>query len=339
MDRRRFLQQTGGALGAAPFFFPASAKGANERLVYGVIGAGSRGRRVNSHFQKLGAQCAALCDVYRPHLDEAARESPRGAKRYVDYEDLLARDDLDFVVIATPDHQHRPGLLAALDAGKDVYLEKPLSMSLDESRQMIEAVRKTDRIVQIGMQRRSMPFVMRAKRLIDEGATGKISMVQTKWNWHFRLPLDNEPLDGKLDWKRFLGPAPYRKLEPMRFRWWRAFWDYSGGNMTDQGTHLLDVVQWLTGSGPPLSAVCQGRLVNATGAEAPNVFSAIFEYPEFLATWTLDYRTAYQNDWSITFIGEEATLVLDERGIRIFDDPGASPKPWEMSHGAELSRM
>ncbi|MCP5116857.1 MAG: hypothetical protein GY953_39025, partial [bacterium] len=117
------------------------------------------------------------------------------------------------------------------------------------------------------------------------------------------------------------------------------FWDYSGGNMTDQGTHLMDVVQWLTGSGAPLSAVCQGRLVNADGAEAPNVFSAIFEYPEFLATWTLDYRSAYQNDWSITFIGEDATLVLDERGIRIFDDPGSSPKPWEMSHGAELSRM
>jgi predicted dehydrogenase len=234
-SRRGFLKSS------AALFIPKHAFGANDRLSYGVIGAGGRGRYLNRTFQQLGAQCVALCDVYKPYLEEARAESPPGAKAHVDYNDLLAQPGIDFIVIGTPDHQHRPNLLAALAAGKDVYLEKPLSLSLEESDQMINAVRSGKQIVQIGMQRRSMPFIYRAKRLIDEGMIGRISMVKAKWNWNFNLPLDNSALPGVLDWERFVGPAKKRPLEPMRFRWWRAFWDYSGGNMTDQGTHLMDV--------------------------------------------------------------------------------------------------
>ena len=164
-------------------------------------------------------------------------------------------------------------------------------------------------------------------------------MVQARWNWHFALPLDQTPLPGKLDWDRFQGPARRRPLDPMRFRWWRGFWDYSGGNMTDQGTHLMDVVQWLTGSEAPVSAVCQGKVINASGAEVPNVFSATFEYPDFLATWVLDYRTAFENDWSIRFMGEKGTMVLDRTGTRVFSDPGASPTPWAMEPESELLFM
>jgi predicted dehydrogenase len=238
-------------------------------------------------------------------------------------------------VIATPDHQHWPMLKDALAAGKDVYLEKPLSLHLEQSAQMIAAVRKTDRIVQIGMQRRSMSFIRQAKQMIDDGALGKISMVKAMWNWHFTLWLDNSPLAGELDWKRFLGSAPDRPLEPMRFRWWRGFWDYSGGNMTDQGTHLMDVVQWMTNSGPPLSAVCQGQVNQAKGAEVPNVFTAVFEYPDFLATWTLDYRTTSEFDWSIRFLGENGSMLMDRRGLRLYRDPGASETPWTQSPSAE----
>ena len=328
--RRGFLKGAGGAIAAAPIIVPATVQGANDRLTYGMIGTGSRGQHLNQTFQSIGAQCVALCDVYEPYLEQARSESPAGAKPYLDYNDLLARNDLDFVVIATPDHQHRPCLLAALEAGKDVYQEKPLSLSLEESKIMVEAVRKTDRVVQIGMQRRSMPFILRAKSLIEEGMIGRISLVKAKWHWHFRLPLDNSPLPGKLDWDRFQGPAKHRPLEPMRFRWWRAFWDYSGGNTTDQGTHLMDVVQWLTGSGAPLAAVCRGKIINAPGAEVPNVFSATFEFENFIATWTLDYRTAFEDDWSITLIGEKGAMILDRTGCRVFDDPGASSTPWSM---------
>ncbi|MCW5977618.1 MAG: Gfo/Idh/MocA family oxidoreductase [Bryobacteraceae bacterium] len=328
------MKGTGGALAAAPLFVPATAFGANDRLAYGVIGAG--GRWLNKAFQELGAQCVALCDVYQPNIEEAKKDSPAGAKGYVDYHDLLAQPGLDFVVIGTPDHQHRPNLLAALAAGKDVYQEKPLSLSLEESGQMIQAVRRTKQIVQIGMQRRSMPFIHRAKSLIDDGMLGKISMVKAKWNWNFDLPLDNSPLPGALDWERFVGPAKKRPLEPMRFRWWRAFWDYSGGNMTDQGTHLMDVVQWMTQSGPPLSAMCSGKVIDAPGAEVPNVFTATFEYPQFLATWTLDYRTSFEYDWSIQFIGDRGAMTLDRTGCRVYNDAGSSPTPWAAKELPEL---
>jgi predicted dehydrogenase len=200
---------------------------------------------------------------------------------------------------------------------------------------MVAAVRKTKQIVQIGMQRRSMSFIRQAKKIIDDGALGRISMVKAMWNWHFAIPADNSPLAAELDWDRFLGSAPKRPLEPRRFRWWRSYWDYSGGNVTDQGTHLMDVVQWMTGAGAPLSAVCQGQIINAPGTEVPNVFTAVFEYPDFLATWTLNYRSTHEYDWSITFQGEEAAMVMDRNGLRLYRDPGASPTPWGQHVQAE----
>src|SRR5215472_18559262 len=157
-DRRKFLVTTA----AAPLFMPRSAWGANDRLAYGLIGAGGRGRYLNGNFQKLGAECVAIAEVYEPHLQQALKDAPH-ARTYVDYHDLLAQPGLDAVVIASPDHQHAPMLFAALDAKKDVYLEKPMSHSLEESQRMIKAVRATKQIVQIGMQRRSAPAVIEAK--------------------------------------------------------------------------------------------------------------------------------------------------------------------------------
>jgi predicted dehydrogenase len=262
--------------------------------------------------------------------------TPGAVQTYLDYRALLDRKDLDFVVIASPDHQHRPMLEAALAAGKDVYLEKPLSMSLEESQAMIRAVRASGRIVQIGMQRRSMPFIQQAKKVIDDGVLGPVVMVQAAWNWRFDMPLSNSPLEGKLDWERFLGPAPRRPLEPRRFRWWRGFWDYSGGNITDQGTHLMDVVQWMMGAPAPRSATCQGQVVRAPGVEVPNVFSAVFEYPGFIATWTLNYRTTHNFDWSISFLGEDATMLMDRRGYRVFRNGPLTPEPWAWKGSPEL---
>ena len=334
--RRAFLRTTAAGSIAAPLFIPRSAWGANDRPTYGAIGTGSRGRWLNSAFQKLGAQCIALCDVYEPNLQAAKKDSPPDAKGFVDYRDLLAHPEIDFVVIATPDHHHCPNLLDSLAAGKDIYLEKPLSLNLEQSARMVAAVQNSRQIVQIGMHRRSMPFVMRAVKLVDEGTLGKITMAKAMWNWHFDLPLDNSPLPGKIDWDRFQGSAAHRPLEPMRVRWWRAFYDYSGGNMTDQGTHLMDVIQWMTRSGPPASAVCQGKVIEAPGAEVPNVFNAVFEYGDFIASWTLNYRTVYDFDWSIQLIGEKAIMVLDRMGARIFSDPGSGAAPWSQKNPMEL---
>ena len=312
MDRRTFL--TTAALAAG------QARGANDRISYGLIGSGGRGRSVSKVFQDLGAQCVAVSDVYEPNLELGLKAAP-GARSYLDYHDLLAHKGLDAVLIATPDHQHCPMLLAALAAGKDVYLEKPMSHSLQQSRQMIEAVRKSKQIVQIGMQRRSAPSVLKAKELVDSGVLGKITMVKPQWNWNIARELDNSPLPGKLDWNRFLGDAKPRDLEPMRFRNWRYFWDYSGGNMTDQGTHLMDVTQWFTGQAAPISALSYGQVAKMIGSETPDLFCAVYEYPGFMATWTLNYCNAYQNGWSIQFQGDKGTLIVDENGLRVWAEP------------------
>ena len=322
-------------LGAAPLILSPSARGANDKVQFGLIASGSRGRALLAAFQKAGARCVALCDVYEPHLDMARQLVPNDCQTYGDYHKLLEQKDIDAIVIASPDHQHKPMLFASLASGKDTYLEKPLSMNRADSDEMVRTVRKTDRIVQIGMQRRSMAFIRNAKKFLDDGNLGKISMVKAMWNWHFDLWLSNAPLEGKIDWPGFLGSAPQHPLEPKRFRWWRGFWDYSGGNMTDQGTHLMDVVQWMTGQGAPMSAVCNGR-VDQVDCEVPNVFTAVFEYPTFLATWTLNYRTTHEFDWSITFIGEKAAMLMDRRGYRVYKDGGLSPEPWSFKGQPEM---
>ncbi len=312
--RRTFLAAS------APLFVPRSAFGANDRITYGVIATGGRGRYLNKKFLALGHQCGALCDVYEPYLALAQQDSP-GAKTFGDYRRLLEDKSLDAVVIASPDHHHCPMLIASLEAGKDVYLEKPLSHSLAESEKMIKAVRKSKQVVQVGMQRRSAESIHKAKKLVDDGVLGRVTMVKPQWHWNVAKPLDNSPLEGKLDWDAFLGNARKRELEPMRFRKWRYFWDYAGGNMTDQGTHLMDVVQWFMKSGPPRSAIAHGYVAKMTGSEHPDVFTAVFEYPEFMVTWSLNYDNSYLNGWSITFQGDKATLILDEAGYRVLAEP------------------
>ena len=312
---------------AAPLFIPASAFGANDKINYAIIAAGGRGRYLMGKFKALGAECTAMCDVYEPNLDEAAKIAP-GAKRYLDYEELLAaHKDLDAVVLAGPDHHHWPMLKAALKAKKDAYAEKPLSYTLEQSAEMVAAVKASKQIVQVGMQRRSAPAIYKAKKLVDDGVLGRITVVKPQWHWNISKELDNSPLPGKLDWKRFLGTAKQRPVEPMRFRRWRYFLDYAGGNMTDQGTHLMDVVQWFTGNGAPLSAVAQGYVAKMKGAEHPDVFSAVFEYPGLIVNWTLDYANSYQNGWSITFLGDKGTMILDEEGYRVYAEPWKKDAP------------
>lgn len=317
------------AVAAAPLFVPSRAFGANDRPTFGVIGAGGRGRYLADKFQKQGTQCVAIAEVYEPNTDEALKVSP-GAKAFVDYDEMLDAVPMDFVVVATPDHQHYPNLLACLKRKRDVYLEKPMSHSLEESELMVKAVRASSQIVQIGMQRRSAEALHRAKARVDSGVLGKITMVKPMWNWNIARPIDNSPLPGKLDWKRFLGSARDRDLDPGRFRRWRYFWDYSGGNMTDQGTHLMDVVQWFTNTPRAVSAISYGQVAKMLGSETPDVFCAVFEYPNFMATWTLNYCNSYDNGWSIQFQGDEGTMILDEAGYRIWKEPWPkNPDPVE----------
>jgi predicted dehydrogenase len=329
IDRRTWMKTSLGATAGLP---AARVLGANNQPAFGLIACGGRGRYLLGKFLAQGARCVALCDVYEPHLEQAKKLAPE-AKTYVAHEDLLAQSGLDFIVAAGPDHWHCAHLLDSLKAGKDVYTEKPLSKSLDESRRMVEAVRKSGRIVQVGMQRRSAGMIFKAKSLVDEGALGRITMVKAQWHWNVARPLDNSPLPGRIDWERFTGLGPKRPLEPRRYRYWRYFWDYAGGNMTDQGTHLLDVVQWFTGAGAPRSAVCQGYVAKNTGAEHADVFCAVFDHGEFLTTWTLDYCNAFENGWSILFMGDKGTLRLDEAGFKFW------PEPWPKQPGPAIDEQ
>lgn len=312
-DRRHFIAGATGLAGATRL-------SANDKPTYGLIAAGGRGRYLSRAFTQLGAQCVAVCDAYEPNMEAALKDTP-GAKKFIEHEALLAMPGIDFVICAGPDHWHVPHLLDSLKAGKDVYTEKPLARTLAEGARAVKAVKASGKIVQVGMQRRSAPSLHEAKKIIDGGKLGRITMTKAQWNWNTSRPLNNSPLEGELHWNRFLGSAPKRPVEPMRWRSWRVFKDYAGGNMTDQGTHLMDVVLWFTGKGVPKSAVAQGYIAKMTGAEHPDVFSAVFDHGDMLTTWTLDYANAYENGWQILFMGDEGTMRLDDAGVTVWKEP------------------
>jgi predicted dehydrogenase len=136
-----------------------------------------------------------------------------------------------------------------------------------------------------------------------------------------------------LDWNRFLGTAPARELEPMRFRRWRYFFDYAGGTMTDQGTHLMDVVQWFTKNTAPAAAQASGYVAKMKGSEHPDVFSAVFEYPNMMATWTLDYCNSYENGWTIFLQGDKGTMILDDAGYKVLGEP------WKRANAPKMEKL
>lgn len=334
IGRRQFLNRVAGTAVALTAGSYARVLGANERLGLGIIGPGGRGRALMKCFlTNEDVEFIGVSDVYEPNLQLGLKAAGGEAKSHADYRRLLDDPEVQAVVIATPDHWHHDLLLASLKAGKDVYLEKPMSHSIEQGAEMVRAVRASNRVVQIGMQRRSAPMVREVKRLIEDGELGEVTLVRAQWFWNMKPLAKDRPLKGKLNWERFCGPAGEQPLtrddyENVSFWNWRYFWAFSGGNMTDQGTHLMDVIQWFLNAGqPPRSAVCQGQVRRLQPSETPDVFSAVFEYPKFLATWTLAYTNSYEDGWKIIFQGDKATLELDGVGYRVFPDPGERGKP------------
>ena len=330
MNRRKFLGRSA-AVGLGALSHPSfSGKvfGANDRIVMGIIGAGGMGRGHMENFKDQGVEWGAVSDAYGVNQDLGLEIAGPQARGYDDHRKLLERKDLDAVLIATPDHWHHDHLVDALHAGKDAYCEKPLSWSIAQGADMVKEVRKTDRIVQVGMQRRSSPMVRECKEHIDKGMLGEINLVRAEWYWNVSVK-PKPVIADKLDWARFVGPAKAQPFELIKFRNWRWFWDFSGGNMTDQGTHLIDVIQWFTDSPQPVAAHCYGQVYKLQPAETPDTFSAIFEYPKFIATWTLAYMNSFQNGWGIVFQGQKGTLELCEQGYRFYQEPWAPKNRWD----------
>lgn len=332
-DRRNAIKKSlaAGAALAAPQIIPSTVFGANDTIIMGIIGPGGRGCSVMGMCQTRGVKFAAVCDVSKPRMEAGvarAKENNDGKiSEYADYRKLLEQKDLDAVLIATPEHQHCSQLIDAVKAGLDAYCEKPMSHTIEEGAKTVKEVRKTKQIVQIGMQRRSAPMVHKGLEVIRSGILGNVSMVRAHWNWQASGPLNNEPLNYELDWERFMWPSKNVKFEPKKVRNWRLFWPFSGGLCCDQGTHIMDVVQWYMNGGTPLEADCFGDIVSMTGAETPDVFSATYRYRDYLATWSLSYNTTYEDWWHIIFYGKKATMHLHRFGYTVYEEPiGHEPK-------------
>ncbi len=330
----------------------ARTVGANDRLGIGMIGLGQMAR---GHLENLlgepDVEVRALCDVYEPNLRFAAAKAP-GAKTYADFRDVLGRDDIDAVVIATPDHWHALPTVMACDAGKDVYVEKPTSVAIAEGRRIVEAGRRNGRIVQAGTQQRSAPHFKYAVQLIRSGTLGEITFVRT-WNYGndfpdgIGSPPDGTPPEG-LDWDMWLGPAPDVPFNENRFgvlqdadlvyqRWatFRYFWDYAGGMMTDWGVHLLDIVQWaLDADAPEAVSAHGGRLVLTDNRETPDTLQVTFRYPDFVCTYENRSGNGHPLDghgYGIFFHGTEATMFLDRGGFQILPEGKDEGVPMQAS--------
>ena len=290
MDRRQFLLTTAAAQGRI--------LGANDRIRTGIIGAGGRGKYLTGQFKEIGAEMAAVCDIYEANLQGGLKEASTGAKPFHDYRKLLDDKSIDAVIVATPDHWHARMVIDAVEAGKDVYCEKPMAHKIDEGFAVIQAVRRTRRIVQVGMQRRSAELFVEGKRILDSGQLGEIRLVTSSW-YNNTPSFRPAKLSGNLDWKQWLGSAPDRPLDPVRFFNWYYFWDYSGGLLIGQAAHILDCIQWFMNSTQPVAVTCTGGKPNLPGAEVPETASVAIEYPEnYLATFTIGYKAMRYNQFN-----------------------------------------
>ena len=268
MSRRQFLKETvaaGTSVALMGGLAPAQVLGANDKIRVGVLGSGGRAQYIMELFSSNpSVELAAVCDVYEPHREKALTKASPNAKGYLDYHEVLDLKDIDAVIIGSPDHWHKPMLMDAVRAGKDVYLEKPIMHSIEEGVEMVRAVEETKRVVQTGTQQRSWDHYILGKHLVDSGKLGKVTFVYTYWyqnyaasrGWNRLTEIDVS----KLNWKKFLGSAPDQPFTPEKYVWWRFFWDFGGGILTDLLTHWIDVIQWYMGQTAPKTATTTGAV-------------------------------------------------------------------------------
>jgi predicted dehydrogenase len=306
--------------------------GANDRIRLGFIGVGNRGDQVLDAFlPHKDAEVAAICDIHKPYVEFAAAKAGSTPAQLTDYRRLLEMKDLDAVVISTPDHWHALQMIQACEAGKDVYVEKPLSLVVTEGRAMVNAARRHERVVQVGIHRRSSAFVREAADLVRGGAVGRITVarafhVQNEWPLGIGAPPDETP-PADFDWDAWLGPAPKRAYNKnrtfYRFRW---FYDYSGGQVTNFGVHYMDAIHWALGHDAPLAVTAMGgKFAVEDNREIPDTLEALWTYPgNTLVTFSQYNATAApaarDRRVEIEFRGTKGTLYLFSDGYEIVPD-------------------
>ncbi len=259
--------------------------GANDRIRIGYIGLGNRGDQVHDAFlHQSDSQTAAVCDLRDDYLEFAVQKSKASPRKYKDYHELLADKNVDAVVIATPDHWHALMFIDACNAGKDVYVEKPLSLTVVEGRKMVETADRTRRVVQVGIYRRSCPYLKQAAELVRSGGIGQVTVakcyhIMNEWPVGIGNPPDSAP-PSEWEWEQWLGPAPKvpynRNRMYYNFRW---FYDYSGGQVTNFGVHYMDMIRWCLGKDAPRAVTALGgKYAVEDNREIPDTLEVLWEF-------------------------------------------------------------
>ncbi len=328
-SRRRFVRDSSLAFGAVmvPSALRAGTKAVapSDQVRVGVIGCNGMGfANLRAILKIPELTCGALCDVDASVLDRRAGEVEQRTgtrpKGYADFRHLLEDPDIDAVIIGTPDHWHCLMMVMACEAGKDVYVEKPLANSIGETRLMVVAAERYGRVVQAGQWQRSGAHWSDAATYVQSGAIGRIRLVKA-WayqGWMKAIPVKpDEPVPEGIDYDMWLGPAPARPFNPNRFHFnFRWFWDYAGGLMTDWGVHMIDMVHYAMGdAGPKGVAANGGKFAYPNDAsETPDTLQAVFEFPDYTMLW--EHATGidlgpYQRDHGVAFIGNLGTVIVD----------------------------
>src|SRR5688572_23054215 len=341
MNRREFLQA--GAAGLLLPAFGAYVAGAADQktLRVGLIGCGWYGKcDLFRIIQVAPVEVVSLCDVDKRMLAEAAdlvsqrQKSHKKPRTYGDWREMLKEKDLDVVLIGTPDHWHALPMIAACEAGADIYVQKPISVDIAEGKAMVDAARKHDRVVQVGTQRRSTPHLIEARdRVIKEGLLGKVAYVETFCYYHMRTrenPPDTQPPEN-LDYEMWTGPAPMRPYNKLVHpRSWRAFMEYGNGIVGDMCIHMLDMVRWMMDLGMPKRISSSGGIFVQKDSKAniSDSQSAIFDYGDLQVVWT--HRTYGSSPdpkypWGATFYGDKGTLKASVNSYDFFPQGNGTP--------------
>ncbi|HKQ89354.1 MAG TPA: Gfo/Idh/MocA family oxidoreductase [Blastocatellia bacterium] len=321
IPRRKFLKGT--AAVALSGLASGKVLGANDRIRLGAIGVGGRSRKtlIPIHQNQPDTEFAAICDVYDPHLLRTASENGlKNVKQVRDYRAILDDKSIDAVIIGAPDHWHARMVMDAVAAGKDVYVEKPVTHSLEEGNDLIREVESSKRVVQTGTQQRSWPHFIEGKRIIDSGKLGKITFVRMWWFQNYvawghstKLALD------KLDQKMWLGKAPEQPLTPIKFFWWRWFWDFGGGALTDLMTHWIDVAHWYMDVTAPASAMTNGNRY-ALDWECPDTITCALDYPKNFSVTYHGAMSSSVDDGGMEIRGTKGTMKLDRSHLAVYPE-------------------
>jgi len=316
---------TGVAAGAA------KSAGATERVTLAVIGVRNQGRQLAQHLARLnGVEIRALCDVdesqFAPAVREVTDAGQRAPELVRDFRQILDQPDIRGVVIATPDHWHAPMARLACLAGKDVYLESPPTHSLAEDADLLEIVRNSSQVVQVGLQQRSGAHFQSAIAFVQSGQLGRVRLARA-WIVHRRKNIGRRgPVEcpAHIDYAAWLGSAPARPFQPNRFHFnWRWFWDYGGGELAHWGVHMLDVARWgLDVSVPQRVSAVGGKYSFDDDQETPDALSVQYDFGDRSILWEQRLWSAHGVEGrssGVAFHGDQGTLVLDRGGWKVYD--------------------